>query len=93
MQNVESFAILTVLLSHTFLWFHFLFHKNYCFLQTLTATGGGSIIDVNLGGYKINNLFLYKVNLVEDPSATQPAFTCSKLKIDTLEQGAKYVQS
>ena len=24
---------------------------------------------------------------------TQPAFTCSKLTIETLEQGAKYVQS
>ena len=25
--------------------------------------------------------------------ATQPAFTCSKLTIDTVEQGVKYVQS
>ena len=25
--------------------------------------------------------------------ATQPAFTCSKLTIETLEQGVKYVQS
>ena len=24
---------------------------------------------------------------------TQPAFTCSKLTIETLEQGVKYVQS
>ena len=26
-------------------------------------------------------------------SPTQPAFTCSKLTIETLEQGVKYVQS
>ena len=26
-------------------------------------------------------------------SFTQPAFTCSKLTIETLEQGVKYVQS
>ena len=26
-------------------------------------------------------------------SITQPAFTCSKLTIETLEQGVKYVQS
>ena len=25
--------------------------------------------------------------------STQPAFTCSKLTIETLEQGVKYVQS
>ena len=30
-----------------------------------------------------------------DPTGTfpQPAFTCSKLKIETLEQGVKYVQN
>ena len=27
------------------------------------------------------------------PSSTQPAFTCSKLTIETLEQGVKYIQS
>ena len=27
------------------------------------------------------------------PKATQPAFTCSKLTIETLEQNVKYVQS
>ena len=63
------------------------------FLADRLQLGGRSIIDVNLGGYKVNKLFLYKVNLVEDPSATQPAFTCSKLTIETLEQGVKYVQS
>ena len=26
-------------------------------------------------------------------SVTQPAFTCSKLTIETIEQGVKYVQS
>ena len=28
-----------------------------------------------------------------DIATTQPAFTCSKLTIETLEQGVKYVQS
>ena len=28
-----------------------------------------------------------------DSASTQPAFTCSKLTIETLEQGVKYVQS
>ena len=27
------------------------------------------------------------------PAATQPAFTCSKLTIETLEQEVKYVES
>ena len=27
------------------------------------------------------------------PSISQPTFTCSKLTVETLEQGAKYVQS
>ena len=30
---------------------------------------------------------------VRSISITQPAFTCSKLTIETLEQGVKYVQS
>ena len=29
----------------------------------------------------------------ENCNTTQPAFTCSKLKTETLEQGVKYVQS
>ena len=30
---------------------------------------------------------------LQDKFASQPAFTCSKLTIKTLEQGVKYVQS
>ena len=30
---------------------------------------------------------------MEGEKQTQPAFTCSKLKIETLEQGVKHVQS
>ena len=37
---------------------------------------------------KISNLFLLKTE-----SSSEPAFTCSKLTIKTLEQGVKYVQS
>ena len=29
----------------------------------------------------------------KDKEASQPIFTCSKLTIETLEQGVKYVQS
>ena len=36
----------------------------------------------------IKNSHLYKILII-----TQPAITCSKLTIETLEQGMKYVQS
>ena len=39
-----------------------------------------------------SNLF-YKVKILEHNGTTQSAFTCSKLTIETLEQGVKYVQS
>ena len=32
-------------------------------------------------------------NVKQRQQSTQPAFTCSKLTIETLEQGVKYVQS
>ena len=35
-------------------------------------------------------IIIYKRNNV---AITQPAITCSKLTIETLEQGVKYVQS
>ena len=31
--------------------------------------------------------------VINGEEVTQPAFTCSKLTIETLEQGVKYVQS
>ena len=34
---------------------------------------------------------VYTITILELP--TQPAFTCSKLTLKTLEQGVKYVQS
>ena len=37
---------------------------------------------------QINVPFLYSLKKSEDP---QPAFTCWKLTIETLEQGVKYV--
>ena len=36
---------------------------------------------------------LAKNGLVEDADLPQPAFTCPKLTIETLEQGMKYVQN
>ena len=41
---------------------------------------------------------VFKLGIINDKSkkrlaAAQPEFTCSKLTIETLEQGMKYVQS
>ena len=33
------------------------------------------------------------MDLLTKKKLTQPAFTCTKLKLETLEQGVKYVQS
>ena len=38
-------------------------------------------------------LSIFYVALFRSNVATQPAFTCSNLTIETLEQGVKYVQS
>ena len=37
--------------------------------------------------------FLAPLTMIVDPKVNQPAITCSKLTIETLEQGVKYVQS
>ena len=61
--------------------------KNYCF----TRSNFGFI-----GGYVINFLSKTTISLNDCNSTkvhTQPAITCSKLTIETLEQGVKYVQS
>ena len=38
-------------------------------------------------------LSIFYVTLFRSNVVTQPAFTCSNLTIETLEQGVKYVQS
>ena len=61
--------------------------KNYCF----TRSNFGFI-----GLYVINFLSKTTISLNDCNSTnvhTQPAITCSKLTIETLEQGVKYVQS
>ena len=61
--------------------------KNYCF----TRSNFGFI-----GLYVINFLRKTTISLNDCNSTkvhTQPAITCSKLTIETLEQGVKYVQS
>ena len=40
-----------------------------------------------------NTIKSLKQIIVYKPIPTQPAFTCSKLTIETIEQGVKYVQS
>ena len=61
--------------------------KNYCF----TRSNFGFI-----GLYVIYFLSKTTISLNDCNSTkvhTQPAITCSKLTIETLEQGVKYVQS
>ena len=61
--------------------------NNYCF----TRSNFGFI-----GLYVINFLSKTTIALNDCNSTkvhTQPAITCSKLTIETLEQGVKYVQS
>ena len=52
------------------------------------------IMAVTLTSLGINEVFSIVWSIVFDRvSNTYSAFTCSKLKIETLEQGVKYVQS
>ena len=43
--------------------------------------------------FNINTFFFEILNKNQGNVITQPAITCSKLTIETLEQGVKYVQS
>ena len=53
-----------------------------------------SIDNVSFGGVLMSDLTLPSCRYISYLSvSTQPAFTCSKLKIETREQGVKYVQS
>ena len=45
------------------------------------------------GFQQFNEREVYAVFRLPFRVTTQPAFTCSKLTIETLEQGVKYVQS
>ena len=52
---------------------------------TLSDADGNTSSQLNGGG--IYSRFIFTENI------TQPTITCSKLTIETLEQGVKYVQS
>ena len=75
-------------------------HQGIVFQQNSQITYLGCIVDETISSkprsYKTTNKiisrlnFLLKKNIFLPP---QPAFTCSKLTIETLEQGVKYVQS
>ena len=43
--------------------------------------------------YEMQNMKSRWINMLEFVPTAQPAITCSKLTIETLEQGVKYVQS
>ena len=54
----------------------------------------GENLDKNLICIKILSVQnLAPGDVTDEALASQPAFTCSKLTIETLEQGVKYVQS
>ena len=63
------------------------FHASSC-SQTKLKVGGGEFCPPT---QKRGSKTLQKG--LEMQNITQPAFTCSKLTIETLEQGVKYVQS
>ena len=44
-------------------------------------------------GYFYYHTFEYEKSILSLKVCTQPAIACSKLTIETLEQGVKYVQS
>ena len=53
-----------------------------------------ALINVSVSGILMSDLTLPSHRYISCLSvSTQPAFTCSKLKIEALEQGVKYVQS
>ena len=60
------------------------FHRNHIMLDLLTM-----IFIVR----KQFEFTIGKLQLVYKPQFFQPAFACSKLTVETLEQSVKYVQS
>ena len=52
-------------------------------------TGKSRVFSYHSNSCKDEKYFIEIINLID----TQPAITCSKLTIETLEQGVKYVQS
>ena len=59
-----------------------------CFQPLLDEAFSPHIKDTLKVYFWQRNILLYTTTL-----NTQPAFTCSKLTLETLEQGVKYVQS
>ena len=51
-----------------------------------------NIVLMNVVNKVNSNIVLINVKEMDFVSLTKPAFTCSKLTIETLEQGVKYVQ-
>ena len=53
-----------------------------------------SQVKIGMDLTKVCFILLFSARRIQETSAiTQPAFTCSKLTIEILEQGVKYVQS
>ena len=68
--------------------------KNYWnVFEKNNKTIAHNILYVPYNTEEIRDAYKSKHNLKYKNQVTQPAFTCSKLTIETLEQGVKYVQS
>ena len=85
MQEYKRFSITDFIEKYTC---SQLFGNNYC--QTEKVRGYDKTLRKLLNTKRLlgNNHFTSK-----DTDPTQPAITCSKLTVETLEQGMKYIQS
>ena len=65
------------------------------FFQCLRVCIFVAIIEKKLGSEIYKNTFITTIKILSEQVkiASQPAITCSKLTIGTLQQGVKYVQS
>ena len=66
-----------------------MFHLNVVSLVLATYL---SLLQVSIRVPKISKE-IFTASMQDITNVTQPAFTCSKLTVETLEQGVKYVQS
>ena len=75
---------------------HAAFENNFVSILDKNAPKKTKILRGNQKPHPNMNLrkqILIRLRLLLALSRSQPAFTCSKLTIETLEQGVKYVQS
>ena len=52
-----------------------------------------NVVKVNMKDTRLTAVDMFLVSILATMTKTQPVIKCSKLTIETLEQGVKYVQS